>query len=180
MRKPPQQQQPHPTVTVMTQPSTQPTDIADVPLADMYAEARRLAAEHALMRNFYYREAARAFQTGQRAAAKDLAARGHWHNAEMHKAHARGGEQIFSQRNALVGANAIDLHGLHVKEAMTMLTQRIDALQRQGIRSLFVITGAGKHSVTGTARIKQAVLKFCHERRLRYKEPQSGGIVVYF
>eukprot|EP00698_Gefionella_okellyi_P023707 TRINITY_DN8173_c0_g1_i1.p1 TRINITY_DN8173_c0_g1~~TRINITY_DN8173_c0_g1_i1.p1 ORF type:complete len:624 (+),score=105.68 TRINITY_DN8173_c0_g1_i1:115-1986(+) len=178
-----------PVLTTAPRSTSQPhvaaanVDEADIPqvsrpLGSLYAAARREAAEHALMRNFFYREAARAFVGGSGAVAKQLAARGHFHNAEMHRAHQQGGHEIFTQRNALVGEDSIDLHGLHVQEALEMLRLRIQEQRRRGVKQLFVITGAGKHSLAGTARVKSAVIRFCREERIRYREPQSGGLML--
>lgn len=78
-------------------------------------------------------QATQAYQVGNKALAKDLAFKGRYHAEQMKAAHAHASEAIFAQRNGVSpmamhpssgGGNQpllIDLHGLHVAEALAFL-----------------------------------------------------------
>ena len=92
-----------------------------------------------------------------------------------------------SAANATGDPNTIDLHGLHVKEALSLVKARVKALRRatalEGARpSLVVITGRGSHSADGLARIKPAVEELARQEKLRFRpdEPNPGCVTIDF
>lgn len=75
----------------------------------------------------------------------------------------------------------MDLHGLHVSEAIEALDRGMVALAERGLHSVRVLTGSGHHSKgpTSKARLLPAVEHFCHARGFPFRQvpDQSTGHV---
>lgn len=162
-------------------------------VAQDYAQVREEAARHALARNACFEGATRAFQAGNKAAAKELGRKGRWHNEQMKGLHEAAARETFKQRNAPGGgagggARTIDLHGLHVAEAVRFLAEELEG-QRRGAR-IFVVVGTGHHShytqggKRGSGggeiapRLAAAVEAFLAERGLTFSSPEAGLLQV--
>lgn len=88
-------------------------------------------------------------------------------------------EYVFRANNADSQADEIDLHGLYVKEAIDILTIRIQAAKQRGESHLDVIVGKGLHSANHVAKIKPAVEELCQQHGLRYSvDPHNAGVLV--
>merc|ERR1712232_1186542 len=99
----------------------------------------------------------------------------------MEKARADAAAAIFKAKNSGYGKDQMDLHGLYVNEALSYLSDRLDAtdeLLRKGELELTIITGAGHHTEQGKARIKPEVIKLLHERGYPFTEQPGGGILI--
>ena len=139
-----------------------------------------------------YVQATQAYLAGNRAAAREMGAAGRWHNQQMHAAHAAAAQRQFAQRNpsgggggaagagsgTVGGVRTVDLHGLHVSEALT----QVDALLAQhtkrgsggaGARRLRVVVGVGSHGKV-PSRLPAAVRRHLDACGVRYSEPYSG------
>jgi len=174
-------------------------------VAQDYAQAREAAAQHARARNACFEGATRAFQAGNKAAAKELGRKGRWHNEQMKALHEVAARETFRQRNSGAAAGGrgaprtIDLHGLHVAEAVRFLAEELEG-QRRGAR-VFVVVGTGHHSHYtqgkggggpaapggggsggrggGAApRLAAAVEAFLAERGLAFSSPEAGLLQV--
>ncbi|XP_001944010.2 uncharacterized protein LOC100167552 isoform X2 [Acyrthosiphon pisum] len=83
-------------------------------------------------------------------------------------------------------ATSLDLHNLTVSDAILALDLYLDThisnLKKHNGgnrgRQLTIITGRGKHSPKGIARIKPVVIKRLQDRRLMYLEPEIPGTVM--
>ncbi|KAL4142940.1 hypothetical protein QTP88_005329 [Uroleucon formosanum] len=83
-------------------------------------------------------------------------------------------------------ATSLDLHNLSVSDAIVALDiyldNHISNLKKSNGgnrgRQLTIITGRGKHSPKGIARIKPVVIKKLTDRRLMYLEPEIPGTVM--
>jgi len=85
-------------------------------------------------------------------------------------------KRIFRRKNTGYGLEQIDLHGLHVDEAMAQVKERLRRLEAGDMASVEIITGAGHHSEQNRAKIRPAVELLLHENtKLRYKPMSSGG-----
>lgn len=161
-------------------------------VSTMYADYREEARDHARVRNAYFEQARQAYLSGNKALAKDLAAKGQEHNSLMKDAHCKAGEAIFQQRNTASGglsnghSQLLDLHGLHVNEAIPLLKRELAALRataranRQRLQVLICV-GTGHHTKGSRtpARLPVAVEKFLAEdEHLAFTEQQPGMLTV--
>ncbi|KAL6986690.1 Polyadenylate-binding protein-interacting protein 7 [Sarracenia purpurea var. burkii] len=163
-------------------------------VANMYSEMREEARDHARLRNVYFEQARQAYLMGNKALAKELSVKGQLHNMHMKAAHGKAQESIFRQRNpasAEMQGNGrgqeriIDLHGLHVSEAIHVLKREL-MLSRSAARSaeqrlrVYICVGTGHHTRGSRtpSRLPIAVQRYLLEEGLDYSEPQPGLLRV--
>ncbi|XP_077059653.1 NEDD4-binding protein 2 isoform X2 [Siphateles boraxobius] len=131
-----------------------------------------------------FNKAAEAHRQGRKDVASFYAQQGHMHGEKMHEANHRAAMQIFQRVNAsLLPQNILDLHGLHVDEALYHLSQVLTEKNlecRQGLcrSQLSIITGRGNHSQGGVPRIRPAVLDYLKNQHYSYTEPKTGLVLV--
>ncbi|XP_057776416.1 polyadenylate-binding protein-interacting protein 7-like isoform X1 [Salvia miltiorrhiza] len=162
-------------------------------VANMYSEMREEARDHARVRNVYFEQARQAYLVGNKALAKELSIKGQLHNMQMKAAHGKAQETIFRQRNSDIQTNGreqmIDLHGLHVSEAIHVLKREL-AVMKNAARSMdqrllvYICVGTGHHTrgARTPARLPTAVQRYLlEEEGLDYSEPQPGllRVVIY-
>jgi len=147
-----------------------------------YIDYRAEAQMHARMRSECFRKAAIAHAQKQGELARYYSQQGHNHTAEMHDANKRAADKIFRDKNMRHEDKTVDLHGLHVDEALLVLKNFLQAYHSgtpsSGIKSLSVITGRGRGSKDGKAKIKPAVLSFLQKNNYRF-QPSSGEVTIY-
>ncbi|KAI3468043.1 hypothetical protein Pfo_024706 [Paulownia fortunei] len=159
-------------------------------VANMYSEMREEARDHARVRNAYFEQARQAYLIGNKALAKELSIKGQLHNMQMKAAHGKAQETIYRQRNTDMQANGrermIDLHGLHVSEAIHVLKREL-AVLKNAARSAdqrllaYICVGTGHHTRGSRtpARLPNAVQRYLlEEEGLHYSEPQPGLLRV--
>ncbi|GAA0184532.1 hypothetical protein LIER_31820 [Lithospermum erythrorhizon] len=164
-------------------------------VANMYSEVREDARDHARVRNAYFEQARQAYLIGNKALAKELSVKGQLHNMQMKEAHGKAQESIYRQRNPGMQVKGsghermIDLHGLHVSEAIHVLKREL-AVLRNAARSanqrlqVYICVGTGHHTrgARTPARLPIAVQRYLlEEEGLDYSEPQPGllRVVIY-
>ncbi|KAH7301448.1 hypothetical protein KP509_23G027100 [Ceratopteris richardii] len=161
-------------------------------VSNMYADHREEARNHARIRNAYFEQARQAYLSGNKALARELSAEGQKHNDRMKEAHNRACEAIFQQRNMSVGSYdngqspILDLHGLHVSEAIPLLKRELAAFRAIARSShqrlqVLICVGTGHHTkgAKTPARLPVAVEKFLTEDvRLSYTEQKPGMLMV--
>lgn len=93
-------------------------------------------------------QATLAYQRGNKAQAKELGIKGRLLNDRMKAEHATAAAAIFSSRNSdAAGHNVVDLHGLHVSEALQFLNRQVKAAsQSPHTGVLYVLVGTGHHT----------------------------------
>ncbi|KAJ6698265.1 POLYADENYLATE-BINDING PROTEIN-INTERACTING PROTEIN 7 [Salix purpurea] len=167
-------------------------------VANMYSEMREEARDHARLRNVYFEQARQAYLIGNKALAKELSAKGQLHNMHMKEAHGKAQESIYHQRNPasleMQGAGRgheqmIDLHGLHVTEAIHVLKQELSVLRSTARAAdqrlqVYICVGTGHHTRGSRtpARLPVAVQRYLlEEEGLDYTEPHPGllRVVIY-
>jgi len=119
-----------------------------------YNTYRQQAEEQAKDRNTYFTLATKSFLEGDKKRARDLSHRGKACQMKMEELHKKASAEIFKERNRhLEKANkarnllAVDLHGMHYQEAITIVQQKIEEVLNSNGRYQFLdlITGVGKH-----------------------------------
>jgi hypothetical protein len=75
--------------------------------------------------------------------------------------------------------SSVDLHGLQVKEARQVLHSLLDLYADTKTKFLRVITGAGKHSIGGQAKLRPEVEDLLQNRQLEYQLVGDGAFLVY-
>lgn len=74
----------------------------------------------------------------------------------------------------------MDLHGLHVAEAIEFLTEMLPQLADEGLQTIRIVTGSGHHSAgsSGKARLRPAVERFLNSEGYHYSEiPDQRGFI---
>ncbi|KAI8502920.1 NEDD4-binding protein 2 [Branchiostoma belcheri] len=154
-----------------------------------YEDFRTEATIHYKQRQECFQKAATAYQKGQKELAFYYAQQGHLHTDKLREANRRASEKILELKNAgLDQLNCLDLHGLHVNEAIDALKSVLQEKERELHHAspsrhpvanyICVITGRGNNSRGGVARIKPAVLNYLRTNDYRFTEPQVGLVKI--
>lgn len=102
------------------------------------------------------------------------------HEALMEKANERAVHEILAPQH-LKEADVIDLHGLHVTEAVLAMQQYIEC--QQGRRKVVeVVTGVGHHSDPRKGPVlRPAILKLCEEKgwKIEKHAHNEGSFTVF-
>ncbi|XP_026663984.1 polyadenylate-binding protein-interacting protein 7-like isoform X2 [Phoenix dactylifera] len=166
-------------------------------VASMYLESREDARDFARLRNTCFEQARQAYLLGNKALAKELSLKGQVYNMQMKAAHEKAKETIYQKRNPLSPApqgssggqdHLIDLHGLHVAEAIHVLNREFSILRSRARSTgqrlqVMICVGTGHHT-KGTrtpARLPAAVEQYLVEEGLPCTQLQPGllRVVIY-
>ena len=160
-------------------------------VSGLYTSLRSEALDHVRLRNACFEQATRAYLAGDGALAKKLAAQGRRHAEAMFAAHDSAAGAIFASRNAdsdpAGGSQVplIDLHGLHVAEALAMCRSAVQQLRTQrgsgAIAHVLVGTGHHTHGAHARARVPaavQALLRDDLHLRVRQRTPGLLEVVL--
>lgn len=166
-------------------------------VANVYSASREEARDFARLRNACFQQAREAYLIGNKALAKELGDKGKWYNLQMKEAHAKARETIYRQRNPVSSElqgygrgqeRMIDLHGLHVNEAIHVLKHELATLRNAARSSghrlqVFICVGTGHHTkgARTPARLPIAVEQYLVEEGLNYTQSQPGllRVVIY-
>ncbi|EMP29559.1 NEDD4-binding protein 2 [Chelonia mydas] len=138
-----------------------------------YDDFRAEAFLHQQKKQECLKKAEEAYRMGMKPVATFYAQQGRLHEQKMKEANHDAAVQIFEKVNAsLLPENVLDLHGLHVDEAINHLSRVLqekshEYKQTGGKPYLCVITGRGNHSQGGVARIKPAATKYLTSHNFR-------------
>ncbi|NWW45976.1 N4BP2 protein, partial [Pedionomus torquatus] len=131
-----------------------------------YDDLRAEAFCHQQKRQECLKKAGEAYRMGMKPVAAFYAHQGRLHEQKMKEANHAAAVQIFEKVNtSLLPMNVLDLHGLHVDEAVDhlsrVLQEKSEEYQQTGGKPyLCVITGRGSHSQGGVARIRPAAIRY--------------------
>ncbi|KAJ7326680.1 hypothetical protein JRQ81_016439 [Phrynocephalus forsythii] len=149
-----------------------------------YDDFRAEAFLHHQHRQECLRKAGEAYHKGMKPVAAFYVQQGRFHEQKMKEANRDAAVQIFEKVNASkLPENLVDLHGLHVDEALDHLGRVLqekteECSQAGGKPYLYVITGRGNHSQGRVARIKPAVMRYLTSHKFRYTEIKPGCLKV--
>ncbi|NXR69326.1 N4BP2 protein, partial [Rhadina sibilatrix] len=164
----------------------------DDPLCEMfqdfeypqYDDLRAEAFCHQQKRQECLKKAGEAYRMGMKPVAAFYAHQGRLHEQKMKEANHAAAVQIFERVNtSLLPMNVLDLHGLHVDEAVNQLSrvlqEKSEEYQQSGGKPyLTVITGRGSHSQGGVARIRPAAIRYLTSHNFRFTEIKPGCLKV--
>ncbi|NXA90331.1 N4BP2 protein, partial [Melanocharis versteri] len=164
----------------------------DDPLCEMfqdfeypqYDDLRAEAFCHQQKRQECLKKAGEAYRMGMKPVAAFYAHQGRLHEQKMKEANHAAAVQIFERVNtSLLPMNVLDLHGLHVDEAVNQLSrvlqEKSEEYQQTGGKPyLSVITGRGSHSQGGVARIRPAAIRYLTSHNFRFTEIKPGCLKV--
>ncbi|NWX49250.1 N4BP2 protein, partial [Steatornis caripensis] len=138
-----------------------------------YNDLRAEAFCHQQKRQECLKKAGEAYRMGMKPVAAFYAHQGRLHEQKMKEANHAAAVQIFEKVNtSLLPMNVLDLHGLHVDEAVhhlsRVLQEKSEEYQQTGGKPyLCVITGRGSHSQGGVARIRPAAIRYLTSHNFR-------------
>ncbi|KAF2070514.1 hypothetical protein CYY_008162 [Polysphondylium violaceum] len=144
-----------------------------------YKTYRDEASKYAKLRNICYQQAAQAYMRNKQAEAANLRSQGQKYEELMNQANEMACHQIFLSCNSRVSDTLkIDLHGLHVNEALEMANQVLSVhtngeYDGESPSVITFITGRGSHSQGGVARIKPALKSFLKQYNIPYIENEG-------
>ncbi|KAL7715047.1 Smr domain-containing protein [Entamoeba marina] len=78
----------------------------------------------------------------------------------------------------IIDEDAIDLHGLYIDSAVEMLKATLEERKKNGKNILKVSCGMGHHNTVGFSKIKEAVVKYCADEKLKHSVDDSTGFVT--
>ena len=144
---------------------------------------RAISERHRAARAVFDRAAAVAAALGDEEASVELASRAWEHGALAVEARARANDSAFAGVNGgHVNRFRLDLHGMHVPEAVAALRRHCAALAGLAHPSgvlLQVVTGWGRNSSSGVPRVRPAVLQWLAANSHRYREDVNNAGMVY-
>ncbi|KAM6261768.1 NEDD4-binding protein 2 isoform 2-T6 [Porphyrio hochstetteri] len=149
-----------------------------------YDDFRAEAFCHQQKRQECLIKAGEAYRMGMKPVAAFYAHQGRLHEQKMKEANHAAAVQIFEKINtSLLPMNVLDLHGLHVDEAVNQLSrvlqEKTEEYQQTGGKPyLSVITGRGSHSQGGVARIRPAAIRYLTSHNFRFTEIKPGCLKV--
>lgn len=153
-------------------------------VASQYQDHRGDARSYAIARNQLFEEATRAFLSGDKKLAKELGEKGRHYNMLMKECHSQAARAIYHSRNAESMSNSgrpiVDLHGLHVTEAQSLLGSALDGYKSKGnVTQVDVVVGEGKHSKSSHSRLRHGVVQYLDMAGYSYKEQYAGMLTVF-
>jgi len=144
---------------------------------------RATSERHRAARDVFDRAAAVAAALGDEQASAELAARAWEHRALALEARARANESAFAGVNGgHVNRFRLDLHGMHVPEALSVLRRHCATLAGLAHPSgvlLQVVTGWGRNSSSGVPRVRPAVLEWLASNSRHHREDVNNAGMVY-
>ncbi|KAI9428479.1 hypothetical protein H4582DRAFT_2045502 [Lactarius indigo] len=91
----------------------------------------------------------------------------------------RAAEIIFKENNKNRKEGTIDLHGLHVPEAIRLAKDQVESAKSRGDEAVRFIVGKGLHSDAGEAKIRPALEELFNKRGLTHSlDPRNTGVLI--
>ncbi|KAI8139680.1 hypothetical protein BJV82DRAFT_672353 [Fennellomyces sp. T-0311] len=140
-----------------------------------YLKEREQAIQYGTLRNRFFNRATAFYLNGDGAKAKAYSNEAKYYNKLMQEMNAEASRRIFERRNQHEAF--VDLHGLHVDEALDMVQERLEILKNyNGI--VYIVTGTGHHSGAFSnkhSKLKPVVDEFLQHQNYQYAETSMVG-----
>ncbi|TDL23902.1 Smr-domain-containing protein [Rickenella mellea] len=151
-------------------------------------EWRKKASENARLRDEYNAKAESASKAGLKSQGRMFREKASKCRELMEQQNSRAATEIFGHHNPSYDRkvastlNRCDLHGLYVKEAERHTIDHVRTCQQAGLSQTVIITGRGKGSKGGDAKLKPAVAEVLKKANLdvHVGVPNDGCITVKF
>lgn len=149
-------------------------------LGDEGRALRKEANKWALLRSHQLDRAHQAYKNDQHDEAREWRDKANVSARRMRNANLQARDVIFKHHNEGKGPLFLDLHGLYVREALHFLGIRLDKFLANNVDDLLeCVTGAGRNSEHGIAKIKAAVHEEVTKRRLKYEVINDGAYTIH-
>lgn len=128
-----------------------------------------------MLRNRFFSRATAYYLQGDGAKAKAYSNEAKYYNRLMQQMHTEASQRIFEERNQ--NEAFVDLHGLHVDEALDILHERLEKLKGYG-GIVYVVTGTGHHSGAQSrkgSKLKPSVEAYLRDENYRFAETSIEG-----
>ncbi|GJE90145.1 DUF1771 and SMR domain-containing protein [Phanerochaete sordida] len=139
------------------------------------AEAEHFAREEAMQ------ERRKAEQDGNIPLSKQLWNKAQEHKAEMQRLNAEAAKWIFDTNNRDRTSGEVDVHGLHVQEAIKHTKLAVEEAKARGQSELRIIVGKGLHSEDHKAKLKPAIRRFLKVQQPACAvrlDPNNSGVII--
>lgn len=102
------------------------------------------------------------------------------HERQEKRLNARARRWIFADHNEGSPVDRLDLHWLHVGEAVASTDKAVAKARKCGVQELIIIVGKGQHSAGGVAKVKPAIQAHLEKLGLVYRHPKynTGAFIV--
>ncbi|KAI9293228.1 hypothetical protein K502DRAFT_325424 [Neoconidiobolus thromboides FSU 785] len=146
-------------------------------VSQIYLDYRSKAIELAKIRNSYFEKARSGYLNNKMDTAKQNSLEGQKYNLLMKEQHRLAAKAILQNRKGK-DKNVLDLHGLHVNEALSVLEESIQFLRNDKVigkdNLLYIIIGSGHHSKQN-ARLLPNVLDYLDTEKIHYVDCSTDG-----
>lgn len=146
-------------------------------VSKLYASCRERASAEAKQRNKYFELASKKARAGNGAEATRLGALGRAANVRMKALHEEAADLLWKANNPdFLREGLVDLHGLHISEAIERLPAALDAAASTGRKLIKVVFGTGHHSKPGggAPRLRPAVIEYLQSAGYSHSEVRDG------
>lgn len=153
---------------------------------DLYSRCRKDARKMESVADDYRKASKVARSKGDKILAKELDKKARETDNAAKKLHEEASHKIFKENNKDYGIMKMDLHDLHVPEAIQFVEKRLNeigklskkAIGKLNQQRLEVVTGIGNHS-RGAPKLPGAVRSFLNENGYEFDGNKPGVVMVH-
>ncbi|KAG8941627.1 hypothetical protein FRC03_004278 [Tulasnella sp. 419] len=146
--------------------------------ADVGDELRQRAAEEYKLVDKFRKEAKEARRRGQHSSANIFHLKAEEHRRKMIQWNKEASDTIFQENNQGRNPGVIDLHGLHVEEAIERAKNAVEAAIEKQDPEINLIVGKGNHSRDSIAKVKPGIEKWLSDNGFTASLDRGGGMFV--
>ncbi|KAK0480418.1 hypothetical protein EDD18DRAFT_1085973, partial [Armillaria luteobubalina] len=146
---------------------------------EYYIDLRARAYSEAEAKARCFSERHKAYDRGDRAAARVLSNQGKVHNQNMQQLDKEASDWFYSKNNRDRKPGEIDLHDLYVNEAIAYTDVALEEAKRRGDSEMRIIVGKGLHSWDREGKLGPAIKDLVRIYQLSAElDPSNRGVLV--